>query len=58
MRDPFLERLNKEKYRKTKWNNMHNLADCFQEEMSDEEIAQEMNISLEEVRKWREKYEG
>lgn len=58
MRDPFSEKLNREKHRKNKLRNLHNLVDCFYEEMSDLEIAQEMNISPEEVRRWREKYES
>lgn len=58
MRDPFSEKLNREKFRKNKLKNMHSLVDCFYEEMSDTEIAQEMNITPEEVRRWREIYES
>ncbi len=57
MRDPMSERFNMGNHRKKKVRNMHSLVDCFDEEMSDAEIAQEMNVSLEEVRSWREKYE-
>jgi len=58
MRDPFSEKLNREKHRKNKLKNFHSLVDCFDEEMSDLEIAQELDISPEEVRRFREKYEN
>ena len=58
MRDPFSEKLNREKYRKNKLRNLHSLVDCFYEEMSDAEIAEELNITPEEVHRFREKYEG
>ena len=57
MRDPLSEKLNRDYYRKRKLNNFHDLVDCFHAEMSDIEIAQEINISPEKVRRWREKYE-
>jgi DNA-directed RNA polymerase specialized sigma subunit len=58
MRDPFAEKLNREKHRRNKIKNFHNLVDCFDEEMSDLEIAQELDISPEEVRRYREQYES
>lgn len=51
------ERFNMENHRKKKVRNMHSLVDCFHEEMSDAEIAQELDITLEEVHLLREKYE-
>ncbi len=57
MRDPLSEKLNRENYRQNKLRNFHDLVDCFHEEMSDLEIAQEINISPEKVHHWREKYE-
>ncbi len=56
MRELFFEKMNNQKYRRLK--DLHSLEDCLHEEMSDTEIALELNIAPEEARCWRENYEG